>query len=106
MRGQFDLRYEKQKLYAGATAIVTGRQDHVDTDENEQPTAGYSVFNLRLGYHAERFYLQGGVNNLLAREYTRFLSYARNPYNNGIRLPEPGRNFFLNLSYTFGHGEQ
>jgi len=106
VRAQFNLRYERKKTYAGATAIVTGRQNHVDTDENEQPTAGYSVFNLTGGYHASRFYVAGGINNLLNREYTDFLSYARDPYSNGIRLPEPGRNFFLNVSYTFGRVEQ
>ncbi len=104
IRSQLDLRYEKRAFHAGATAIVTGRQDHVDTDENEKATAGFSIFNLQLGYHAGRFHAEGGVNNLLGREYSEFLSYARNPYTNGVRLPEPGRNFFVNLSYTFGRG--
>lgn len=102
IRSQFDMRYEKRAFYAGASAIVTGRQDHIDTDENERETAGFSVFNLKLGYHTDRFHAEGGVNNLLAREYSEFLSYARNPYTNGVRLPEPGRNFFVNLSYTIG----
>jgi iron complex outermembrane receptor protein len=106
VRAQVDLRYERQGLHAAATSIVTGRQDHVDTDEMELPTAGYSVFNLKLGYRTARFSVEGGVNNLLNREYSDFLSYARNPYNNGIRLPEPGRNFFLNASYTFGHSKR
>lgn len=102
VRAQADLRYEKERMYAAATAIVTGRQDHVDTDENEQPTAGYSVFNLKLGYRASRFHAEGGIHNLLSREYSDFLSYARDPYNTGIRLPEPGRNVFVNVTYTFG----
>lgn len=101
MQGQLNLRYERQALYAEASTIITGRQSHVDTDENELPTAGYSVFNLRLGYHSKDFRVQSGVNNLLAREYSQLLSYARDPYNTGIRLPEPGRNFFANISYTF-----
>lgn len=104
-QGLMRLRYERRTLYADASAIVTGRQNHVDTDENEFPTAGYSVFNLQLGYHARYFNLQGGVNNLLAREYSEFFSYMRNPYNNGIRLPEPGRNVFLNISFTLGRTE-
>lgn len=105
IQGAWNLRYERQALYAEASAIITGRQNHVDTDENELPTAGYSVFNLHVGYHAKKFHLQTGANNLLAREYSEFLSYARDPYNNGIRLPEPGRNFFANLSYTFRRAE-
>ncbi|HWA93703.1 MAG TPA: TonB-dependent receptor [Terracidiphilus sp.] len=106
IRSQLAVRYERHALYTEGESIVTGRQDHVDTDENEQTTAGFSVFNVKLGYAVNRFHITGGVNNLLAREYTTYLSYARNPYTNGIRLPEPGRNFFVNLSYTFGSGEE
>ncbi len=106
IRAQIALRYERRTLYGEADSVVTGRQNRVDTDENEQPTAGFSIFNVKLGYAVNRFHLTGGVNNLLAREYTTYLSYARNPYSNGIRLPEPGRNFFVNLSYTFGKFEE
>lgn len=102
LTARLNLRYENRGLYAGLGSVVTGRQDHVDTDENERPTAGYSVFNIKGGYVGSRFHLEAGINNLLARQYTEFLSYARNPYATGIRLPEPGRNFFVNLSYTFG----
>ncbi len=105
LRAQLNLEYERHGVYAGAGAIVTGRQDHVDTDENEQPTAGFSVFNLKLRYRTKGFHVEAGVNNLLSREYSEYLSYARNPYTNGIRLPEPGRNLFVNLSYTFGPGK-
>ncbi len=102
LRSQLNLRYERSKVFLEAEGIVTGRQDHVDTDENELRTPGFSVFNLRLGYSANRFRFAAGLNNLLAREYSEYLSYARNPYSNGVRLPEPGRNFFVNVSYTFG----
>lgn len=102
MRAQLDLRYERRNLYAGASALVTGRQDHIDTDENEKVTAGFSVFNLKLGYLTGPIHAEGGVDNLLSRQYSEFLSYARNPYTNGVRLPEPGRNFFINVSYAFG----
>lgn len=100
LRAQLRLQYERRGLYAGAESMVTGRQSHVDTDENEQPTAGFSIFNLKLGYRVKAFHAEAGVNNLLSREYSEYLSYARNPYTNGVRLPEPGRNFFVNLSCT------
>jgi len=103
IQSMVDLRYAKRNLYSVVSAIVTGRQDHIDTDEHEQQTAGYSVFNLKLGYRNERIQVEGGLNNLLARQYSQFLSYARNPYANGVRLPEPGRNVFINLSYVLAH---
>lgn len=102
VRSQLEVRYERRGFYAGTQGIVTGRQNHTDADENELQTAGYSVFNLKAGYRARGFHLEGGIDNLLAREYSEYLSYARNPYSNGVRLPEPGRNFFVNLSYAFG----
>lgn len=106
IKSTLDLLYERHSFCTAVSAIVTGRQDHVDTDENELRTAGYSVFNLQLGYRTDRFRLEGGLNNLLAREYSEFLSYARDPYTNGIRLPEPGRNYFVHLSYTFARGQR
>ena len=99
-----NLRYDRRALSLELSSIVTGRQDHVDTDENEQRTAGYSIFNLKGGYHLRRIGFTAGVNNLLSRQYSEFLSYARNPYSTGVRLPEPGRNFFINLSYSFVRG--
>lgn len=61
---------EKRAIYSGATAVVTGRQEHIDMDEKEQATAGFSVFNLSLGYHAGRLHAEGDVNNLMPREYS------------------------------------
>jgi iron complex outermembrane receptor protein len=106
LRSELNLRYEQKRVYTEVSGIVTGRQDHVDTDEHEQVTAGYSVFNFRFGYRTARFHAEGGLNNVLNRGYTEFLSYARNPYNNGLRLPEPGRNFFVNLAWTLGRSSE
>jgi iron complex outermembrane receptor protein len=106
LRVQVNVRYERKAFFGEASSILTGRQDHVDTDENELTTSGFSVFNLKLGYRKPRYRIEGGVDNLLGREYSEYLSYARNPYASGIRLPEPGRNFFVNLSYTIGKSAQ
>jgi iron complex outermembrane recepter protein len=101
LRSQLELQYGKGGLFANLGAVATGRQNHVDTDEHELTTAGFSTFNAKLGYRANQFKVEAGINNLLAREYSEYLSYARNPYSNGVRLPEPGRNFFINLTYRF-----
>ncbi len=104
LKATLNLRYEHRYFFSEVSSVVTGQQDKVDADENEQRTAGYSIFNLSTGYHTRRINLEMGLNNALSRQYSEFLSYARNPYSNGIRLPEPGRNFFVNLSYSFAHG--
>lgn len=95
------LRYQHGPLYGEFGGTVTGRQDHVDTDVHEQTTAGYSVFDLKTGYTYAHFHCEAGLDNLFARQYTQFLSYARNPYSSGLRLPSPGRSFFVHLSYDF-----
>ena len=100
LKGQLNLRYEHRHFYSEAAGIVTGRQDRIDSDEHELTTAGYSVFNFKLGYRTGSVHLEGGLNNMLGREYSEFLSYAGNPYSNGMRLPEPGRNFFVNMAWT------
>ena len=104
LKSILNLRYEHRYFSSELSGVVTGRQDHIDTDENELRTAGYSVFNFKTGYHMRQINLEAGLNNVLSRQYSEFLSYARNPYTNGIRLPEPGRNFFVSLSYSFARG--
>ncbi|MGC9293394.1 MAG: carboxypeptidase regulatory-like domain-containing protein [Acidobacteriaceae bacterium] len=97
--GQVDIRYERKNLYSELQGTITGRFDHVDTDENEKITAGYSILNWKAGHRVGRINMEAGLNNMLDREYTEFLSYSRNPYNNnGLLLPDPGRNFFVSIS--------
>jgi iron complex outermembrane receptor protein len=45
--------------------------------------------------------LNVGVENLFGRLYSEHLSYQRDPFRSGVRIPEPGRNVFVNLSYRY-----
>lgn len=42
-----------------------------------------------------------GVANLFDRLYTEHLSYQRDPFRSGVRVAEPGRAVFLNMSARF-----
>jgi iron complex outermembrane receptor protein len=42
-----------------------------------------------------------GVRNLLDREYYEHLSYLRDPYALGVKVPEPGRTIYANAQYAF-----
>ncbi len=41
------------------------------------------------------------VDNLLNRFYYENLSYYRDPFASGVKIPEPGRNFFGQPRYSF-----
>ena len=41
------------------------------------------------------------MDNLLNRFYYEYLSYYRDPFASGGKIPEPGRNFFGQLKYNF-----
>jgi len=45
--------------------------------------------------------ISAGVENVFDRLYLEHLSYQRDPFSSGVKIPEIGRNLYLNLSWTF-----
>jgi iron complex outermembrane receptor protein len=39
--------------------------------------------------------------HLLDHAYYEHLSYYRDPFSSGVKVPEPGRNFFVQVKYAF-----
>jgi iron complex outermembrane receptor protein len=95
------LRFDTGRISAEVEGVFAGRQSHVDADLREEPTAGYGVANIRLGAHWNRIALVLGLNNVFDRLFREHLSYQRDPFRSGVRVFEPGRNVFANLSYRF-----
>lgn len=93
--------YEKQWYYAKLEGVFTASQNKVNADLKEEKTAGYSVFNVSGGIHYQSLALAVGIDNLLDKAYTEYLSYLRDPFASGIRVPEPGRFFYAKMSYRF-----
>jgi iron complex outermembrane receptor protein len=56
---------------------------------------------LKVGWNVGGLALTAGVSNLFDRFYSESLSYQRDPNRSGIRVPEPGRNFFANAAWRF-----
>jgi iron complex outermembrane receptor protein len=73
----------------------------VDAALRETPTAGYGLLGLRGGLHHRRLNLAVGVDNALNRFYYDHLSFQRDPFRTGTRVPDPGRSVYLNLSLVF-----
>ncbi len=49
----------------------------------------------------DRLLITVGLDNLFDKAYIEHLSYQRDPFRSGVRVPEPGRNFFVNIGYRF-----
>jgi iron complex outermembrane receptor protein len=101
LRGRLTARYDDGRFFGVIEGTFSGRQDHVDTALDEKPTAGWATARLSGGYRRGKWSLTFGVANLFDRYYTQHLSYQRDPFRSGVRVAEPGRAFFLNLSVRF-----
>lgn len=100
-RGRAALRYGKRSFFAEAEGLAAAAQHRTDSDLREDPTPGYAVLNLKAGVHARKLNLAAGLDNLFDRLYYEHLSYQRDPFRFGAKVPEPGRTLFLTLSYAF-----
>ncbi len=101
MRSRTSLRYDRGKIFGEIEAVFAGAQRNVDSILGEQQTPGYGIANLKGGLALKGASVKFGLNNIFGRRYFEHLSYIRDPFRTGGRVYEPGRNFFVNLSYRF-----
>ncbi len=95
------LRYDTGLYAVTLEGVFTGAQNRVDADLGEQRTAGYGIANLSTSAKLGEFTLRAGIWNLLDRFYIEHLSYQRDPFRSGVRVAEPGRNLFFNLTWQY-----
>ncbi|HNZ97366.1 MAG TPA: TonB-dependent receptor, partial [Thermoanaerobaculia bacterium] len=88
--GRLTLRWERAAWLAEAEGVAAARQERVDASLLEEATPGWAVANLRGGWQGARFSVLAGVENLFDRQYREHLSYQRDPFRSGARVPEPG----------------
>ncbi len=88
-------------VFGEAELLVAGSQRHVDSDLLEQPTPGYGVLNLRAGRQIRSLRLTFDIDNVFDKLYLDYLSYLRDPFRSTVRVREPGRNVYVNVSYRF-----
>ncbi len=92
------LRYDRESWFAELEGRFADRQDRVNSDLQEKETAGWGALNASAGGSYKRFSLVGGIQNIFDKQYFRHLSYQRDPFRSGIKVPEIGRSFFITLS--------
>ena len=57
--------------------------------------------NIKLGGEYKNFKVICGIKNVFDKLYYNHLSYLRNPFRSGVKVPEPGRTYYLTVSYVF-----
>ena len=57
--------------------------------------------NASAGVRQGRLRLTLGLVNAFDRLYIEHLSFQRDPFRSGVRVPEPGRSLFANASFRF-----
>lgn len=101
LRGGISLRHDTGRLFVEVEEQWAARQDRVDPALKEQPTDAWFISNLRAGLEWRGLKAFAGVRNLLDRQYVEHLSYLRDPFAAGVKVPEPGRLLYMNVQYAF-----
>lgn len=81
------------------THTYQNTQKRIDINLMETPSAAWNTIGIGADYQYSnlRFLLE--VDNLLNHNYSRHLSYARNPFASGMKIYEPGRTFRLTVYF-------
>lgn len=101
LTGSLSLRYDNGTWFAEALERFAARQNRVDPTLNESETPAWAVTDLKAGYNWQDWTLIAGVNNLFDRFYTNHLSYQRDPFASGFKVPEMGRFLYLNVAWNY-----
>jgi iron complex outermembrane receptor protein len=95
-----ELHTRDKTRWAQLGATVTSAQDRVAAARLEQPTPGWTTFDLRGGTPlVHGLELRAGLNNLTNAAYSEHLN-ALNPFT-GARVLEVGRNAYVGVDYAF-----
>lgn len=86
-----------EAAFAGLEVEAAAEQNRLNPDFGETSTPAYAIINLRCGYifkiKENSLSANGGIENLLDTKYHDHLDWGG--------IPRPGRNLYLNLSYSF-----
>jgi iron complex outermembrane receptor protein len=101
LRARLEARYDDGRFFGRLEGVFAADQERVDASLNEARTPGWGVLNASCGVRRGRWRATVGVANAFDRLYTDHLSYQRDPFRSGVRVPEPGRSVFANASVRF-----
>ena len=99
LRGSAGVRYDNNSFFFEATENLSSRQNRVDLALGETSTAGYVTTDLKTGFNYKDLSVIAGVSNLFDIQYYNYLSYLRDPFATGVKVPENGRNFYVTVQF-------
>ncbi len=101
LKTRLAIKYENTNYSGILETIYSAKQTNVDSTLNEQETKSYLIFNLKGGVNFGNLSVNLGIDNIFDKNYYTYLSYLRNPFSAGTKIPEPGRFVYLNLNFIF-----
>ncbi len=101
LKARLALRYDTGTYFGEVETLMSATQNNVDSDLGETKTSGWGIVNIKVGGEYKNFRLIAGIENVFDKFYYEHLSYLRDPFSTGTKIPEPGRSFYLNVSYMF-----
>ncbi|WP_457626489.1 TonB-dependent receptor domain-containing protein [Persephonella sp.] len=102
LKTRLAVKYDNGTVFGQIEGIYASRQNDVDSDLNEVETKSYYVVNIKTGFNAgNRAFIGLGIDNVFDKNYYTHLSYLRNPFSTGTKIPEPGRFVYMNVIYRF-----
>ena len=99
--GSATVKWPVQRLTPYVRYAAAARQDRVDPNLNEEPTAAWHRVDLGIRYSGRHFHAVGELENATNELYTQHLSYQRDPFASGQRVWEPGRSLRVSLGAVY-----
>lgn len=94
----------KSPVYSGFNVYFAGyyndAQMRVDQLLNERATGSWYRIDAGLGYTYNSLLIAAEVSNLTNQNYTRHLSFTRDPFASGASVFEPGMAFRISIRYS------
>jgi iron complex outermembrane receptor protein len=100
-KAALSLRWDDGRFFAEAEEIYAARQGFVDASLEEEPTPAWWTTSLKAGAGWRGVKVFAMVQNVFDRAYVEHLSYQRDPFAAGFKVPEPGRSFQLAAQYAY-----
>lgn len=101
LKGTVSVRYDNGTYFLEALENLARKQTSVDSGLQETATAGWATTDIKGGINYRGVSLIIGVNNMFDKYYYSHLSYARDPFQSGVKVPENGRYTYITMGYKF-----
>ena len=96
------LEYNKDNFTGIIENIYSKGQKHTDSTLKEVNTSPYYVVNIKgIWKIKNKLSFNLGIDNLFNNMYYTHLSYLRNPFATGSKVPEIARFIYMNFTYEF-----